>query len=154
MNTKSQIAQIRTIFFVVLIGLALLGAGAFILVKNTGVLIPLSASQNNTVESLVMLVVLSGIPLSHFLHRRKIAKLNLLQPLKNLLVSYKSVYMLKLGVLEGLGFINILAFVMSDNTTYMLILLIILVVVALNYPSMVRIAEELNLEDSQSLINE
>jgi hypothetical protein len=148
-NASKQFKQIKVIFFAVLVGLLLFFMAAVALVKTSGVVIPVVPSQMQSLESLIIILALGGIPAGHYFHKRKVEHINPNHPPIRKLSVYRVSYFIKLATLEGLGLISLLAYMMSARNSFLLIFCIFIVTIIINYPSRQRVADELQTTEEE-----
>lgn len=98
----------------------------------------------------VAIAMLAVIPLAYYLFRKKIRRINSEMTLSEKLMHYRSAYFIKLAILEGACFISTIMFMLTNNKNIFYQTLIILLVLALNYPGKSAAASEINLTPEES----
>lgn len=149
MTTKSILRQIRVLFRAVLIGMVLITLGALALVLRQGAFADLSPVQIANIQSVVLLCVLAGIPGAHYYHRRKTKNISADLSLENKLLLFKTSFVVKIIVFEGLCMLGLLVYLLTASHTYIIIASLCIVALLINYPSKVRIADDLSIDPEE-----
>lgn len=156
-NVNKEIRLLRLLFFAIFGGMILFFLGAYFLVKMKGAITLLTPVQMQNLESAIILLAFVGIPLSFYYHKNRLKHLSQDKSPKELLRNYRSGYLMKLAVLEGLGVLTLIAFMLSGNGTFLIIFAIFIVTIFVNYPAKSRIADDLKVSEEElfnSNINE
>ncbi|MBN2164863.1 MAG: hypothetical protein JW717_01155 [Marinilabiliaceae bacterium] len=149
MNVKNELRIIRVIFFAVSVGLFVLFLISYFLVKQKGALVLFTPVQLQYFESVIILLSLAGIPASYYYHKKRMKHLSLEMKPVDLLKSFKSSFFIKLFLTEGLGVLSLVGFMLSANGTFLVIFAIFMVVIIINYPSYSRIADDMQISESE-----
>lgn len=147
MSVVKQFKQIRIIFFAILLGLLLFCAGAVMLVHVRGAVMPLTPTQMQYIETLIIILAFVGIPTAHYYHKKKTDHINAGLDGADKLARYRVSFFIKMATFEGVSLVSLLTYVMSGNNTFLIIFGILIVTILINYPTKSRISDELGTDE-------
>ncbi|MFT3737214.1 MAG: hypothetical protein QM786_00470 [Breznakibacter sp.] len=153
MTAKRHLKQLRTIFIVIVSGLMLFFFIAWALGTMRGALVQMDQTQLHYLKTVVLLSAFVGIPAAHYFHKKKTG--HIVPNLSNVekMVRFRTSYFIKLATFEGLGLVSLLAYLLSNDKTFLFVFGLFMVVLAINYPSVSKVAEELQ-SDPDELFEE
>lgn len=149
MTAKSQYKQLCTIFVAIAAALALFFVAAYALGKYKGALLELDAAQMQYLKTLVLLFAFAGIPAAHYYHKKRSSNIDHELSGREKLLRFRTSYAIKLVTFEGLGFVSLLAYLLSNDKTFLIVFGLFMVVVVINYPSKSKVAEELQTSEEE-----
>jgi len=149
MSPKKILKQIRLIYFIVAIMLAIFAAFTYIYISLNGRVYELDANAENNLKSLIIILALAGIPASYMFQKRKISHLTSDLPVDRKLLQYRIAFFIKIMTLEGLSLLSLLSYLMTGNLNQLLIFGLIYLFLILNYPNKNTILSDLNIDQSE-----
>jgi hypothetical protein len=149
MRPEVTYKQIKLLYVVIFIGLLIFGVAAYYFVTSKGNMSLIDPSTQATVQTLLIILVFVGIPVSYVFHKKNTSHIDPDLSLSDKLVRYRKSLFVKLITLEGLAMFSLIGYIVSGTKSNLYIYLIILVVYLINYPGKQMIRQELNLEDSE-----
>jgi len=149
MSPKKILKQIRLIYFIVAIMLAIFAAFTYIYISLNGRVYELDANAENNLKSLIIILALAGIPASYMFQKRKISHLTPDLPADRKLLQYRMAFFIKIMTLEGLSLLSLLSYLMTGNLNQLLIFGLIYLFLILNYPNKNTILSDLNIDQSE-----
>jgi len=149
MIANKTLKQIKLIYFIVAIVLALFAVFTYVFITTYGRVYELDANAENNLKSLIIILALAGIPASYMFHKRKVSHLaNELQADKKL-QQYRMAFFIKIMTLEGLSLLSLLSYLMTGSLNQLLIFGLIYLFLLLNYPNTNSILSDLNIDQSE-----
>lgn len=149
MSPKKTLKQIKLIYFIVTIMLAIFAAFTYVYITINGHVYQLDANAENNLKSLIIVLALAGIPASYMFQRRKISQLSEELPAAKKLHQYRLAYFIKIMTLEGLSLLSLLGYLMTGNLNQLMIFGLIYLFLVLNFPKTSTILTELNIDKSE-----
>ncbi len=147
MQKNSTYKQIKLIYFVIVITLAIFAAFSFYYILTIGKVSTFETANENNMKSLSIVLALIGIPASYMFHKRKVSRINQSLSIESKLMHYKSAYFIKIATLEGLSLISLLIYLSTGHINQLIIFGLIYLFLLLNYPSQSTIQRELENND-------
>ncbi|WP_430812081.1 MULTISPECIES: hypothetical protein [unclassified Carboxylicivirga] len=148
MSAQKTLKQIRLIYFIVVILLAVFAALSFVFITMNGRAFPMDPGAENNLKSLIIVLALAGIPASYMFHNRKVKHINQGLSTEQKLQQYRMAYFIKIMTLEGISLLSLLAYLMIGNINQIMIFGLVYLFLVLNYPKKSSIFEELNIDAS------
>lgn len=149
MTAKKALKQIKLIYFIVSILLAVFAAMAFAFVSLKGPVYIMDATDANNLKSLIIILALAGIPASYMFHNRKVKQINKELKAHTKLQQFRMGYFIKIMTLEGVTLLCLLSYLMIGNINQMLIFGLVYLFLILNYPRKSSILSELEIDESE-----
>ncbi|MDC6365841.1 MULTISPECIES: hypothetical protein [Flavobacteriaceae] len=109
-------------------------------------------SFNDTEDIFLMVVpvlAIGGLFLSDFIFRQFVKKIPSRESLRRKLFHYQSASIIRYGLLEGPAIFGAVAFYSTQNLAYLLIASVLILYLALQYPTKDRIERNLNLQGAE-----
>ncbi|MCG8580036.1 MAG: hypothetical protein MI866_08970 [Bacteroidales bacterium] len=149
MTAKKALKQIKLIYFIVSILLAVFAGLSFVFVTLNGPVYIMDASAANNLKSLIIILALAGIPASYMFHNRKVKQINKELNPNSKLQQFRMSYFIKIMTLEGVTLLSLLSYLMIGNINQMLVFGLVYLFLLLNYPKRGSILEELEINESE-----
>jgi len=149
MKPETIFKQIQILYYVILFGLAVFGLAAYYFVYKTGSVMLIEPSLEQTIYTILIILVFVGIPVSYVFHKKSVAHIDPELSLIDKLVKYRKVLFIKLVTLEGLAMFSIIGYIVAGTKPYLLMYIILVIVYLISYPGKKNISEELQLENGQ-----
>jgi len=149
MSPKKTLKQIKLIYFIVTIMLAIFAAFTYAYISINGRVYELDANAENNLKSLIIILALAGIPASYMFQKRKISQLSSDLPADKKLHQYRLAFFIKIMTLEGLSLLSLLSYLMTGNLNQLMIFGLIYLFLTLNYPKTNTILNELNIDQTE-----
>ncbi len=149
MSSKKILKQIRLIYFIVTVLLAIFAALAFAFIAVNGQVYQMDAVAENNLKSLIIILALAGIPASYMFHNRKVKHINTELEASKKLSQYRMSYFIKIMTLEGISLLSLLGYLMTGNLNQLMIFGLVYLFLLLNYPKKSSIFEELNINHNE-----
>ena len=153
MNINQYLKAIKILF------LAMLMAQILFLVVSILVIFQTSLVGTNKELSKILLIVstaciLIGVYISNTLSRKKIAELRGSKSLLEKLQGYRTILIIKYALLEAPSFLTIVSYLLTGNTSFLLLAFLIIVVFAMNNPTKDKLIFDLELNrEEQEILN-
>lgn len=149
MSSQKTLKQIRLIYFIVTILLAVFAALSFVFITINGRVYPMEATAESNLKSLIIILALAGIPASYMFHSRKVKHIDPELDADKKLQQYRMAYFIKIMTLEGISLLSLLGYLMTASLNQLMIFGLVYLFLVLNYPSKKSIFEELNINQSE-----
>ncbi|NPA35343.1 MAG: hypothetical protein GXO47_00685 [Chlorobi bacterium] len=150
MRPETVYQQIKILYMVIFAGLVMFGVAAYYFVTSKGNISLIDQSTQATVQTLLIILVFVGIPVSYMFHKKNTSHIDPELSLTDKLLRFRKSLFIKLITLEGLAMFSLIGYIVSGTESDLYIYLIILVVFMINYPGKQTIKQELNLDDNES----
>lgn len=148
MQNNSSFKQIRLIYFIIVILLAMFAAFSFHYVYTNGSAYVFERSLENNLKSLSIVLALIGIPASYIFHKRMISRIDKSLSMEKKLIRYRISFFIKVATLEGISLISLLIYMSTGHINQLIIFGLIYLFLLLNYPSKSTIERELENENN------
>ena len=122
MNPQKILKQIRLIYYIVSILLAIFAILSFVYVTINGQVYQLDATDENSLKSLIIILALAGIPASYMFHNRKVKHINPELSTMSKLLQYRMAYFVKIMTLEGISLLSLLGYLIIGELNQILVL--------------------------------
>ncbi len=149
MSSRKTLKQIRLIYFIVTILLAIFAILTFLFITVNGRVYPMDMAAESNLKSLIIILALAGIPASYMFHNRKVKHINPELKANEKLQQYRMAYFIKIMTLEGISLLSLLGYLMTGNLNQFMIFGLVYLFLLLNYPKKSSIFEELNIDKSE-----
>jgi hypothetical protein len=149
MTSKKNLKQIKLIYFIVSLLLAIFAILAFVFVTLNGPVYIMEATAENNLKSLIIILALAGIPASYMFHNRKVKQINKELNANSKLQQFRMSYFIKIVTLEGITLLSLLSYLMIGNINQLLIFGLVYLFLILNYPKRSSILSELEINESE-----
>ena len=149
MSSVKTLKQIKLIYFIVTVVLAVFAAFTFAYITVNGRVYELDAATENNLKSLIIILALAGIPASYMFQKRKISRLPNELPAEKKLHQYRMAFFIKIMTLEGLSLLSLLGYLITGNLNQLLIFGLIYLFLILNYPKTSAVLSELNIDQTE-----
>lgn len=149
MSSQKTIKQIRLIYFIVSILLAVFAALAFVFITINGRVYPMDLAAESNLKSLIIVLALAGIPASYMFHNRKVKHINPDLGAEAKLQQYRMAYFIKIMTLEGISLLSLLGYLMTGSLNQLMIFGLVYLFLLLNYPRKTSILEELTIDPNE-----
>jgi hypothetical protein len=146
MSVQAMIKQIRVMYYAVFGGMVAFTLGSLFIILSRGAFADLSPIQATNLQSVVLLLVFAGIPGAHYYHRKKCKNLPEEMDLLSKLAIYKTGFVIKQMVFEGLCLLGLMVYILTASHIYIIVASVCIVTQLINYPSITRISEDLGVE--------
>lgn len=149
-NSKKHYRQINIIYVVLFLGTVILyGTSVFIKITSN-----LKFFSHNDEIYLIFKILLGVfiiilLPLSYYIHKRKIRKLDKTLDLSQKLAYFKTSLVIKLSLIEYLCFFNLVTFFFFGDYYLLIPVSILLLILLINRPTIAYITKELNLSNEE-----
>jgi peptidoglycan/LPS O-acetylase OafA/YrhL len=148
MNNNQQspsafLNNLRIIHLAIFTGLIIFAVLAFFMSHQSGPMLDPGTVEILTYISLIFL--LAEIPLAYWLHKNKMKSLAKMPELNSKLTAYRASHIIKIAMLEGVGFFCCVVLLIGGKNTVLIQIAIILIIMLLETPSASKIANELDL---------
>jgi hypothetical protein len=100
-----------------------------------------------TYISLIFLLIF--IPLGYWLHSKKMKRISSNTDIIAKLTTYKSSHIIKIAFFEGVGFLSSIVLLFGGKNLILIQIVIVLMFILLNTPSISKLANELNLSPGE-----
>jgi hypothetical protein len=137
------VKNLKIIHLAIFGGLAFFALGCYYLRDKIGS--ALTTEQLEILTCIALVFMFIEIPLGYYLHTRKVKSLAENPDIKYKLDSYKSSYIIKLALFEGVGILASIILLLGGKNIIMIQIVIVLIFILLNNPSGTRLSEELNI---------
>lgn len=148
MNPQKILKQIRLIYYIVSILLAIFAILSFVYVTINGQVYQLDATDENSLKSLIIILALAGIPASYMFHNRKVKHINPELSTMSKLLQYRMAYFVKIMTLEGISLLSLLGYLIIGELNQILVFGLVYLFLVLNFPKKSNIFEDLSIDQS------
>ncbi|WP_088653317.1 hypothetical protein [Geofilum rhodophaeum] len=141
---KKSLRSLQIIYWAIFVGLAgfaIVAVGLGPEFASGGVL---DAGQIELLKSVIILLALAGIPSGFVFHNRKVRRIPHEWSWPEKMRVYRNSFLFKVAVLDSLGFLALIGFLLSANTAFLYIWALILVAFLLNVPTYSKVLLELD----------
>lgn len=149
MSSQKILKQIRLIYFIVTILLAIFAALSFLFIATNGRVFPMDLAAESNLKSLIIIIALAGIPASYMFHNRKVKHIAPELDAIKKLIQYRMSYFIKIATLEGISLVSLLGYLMTGNLNQFMIFGLVYLFLILNYPTKSSIFSELNIDPNE-----
>lgn len=148
-----RINAIQIIYFGLIVGVALFYGIAFLLVSGSNFQ-PAITTANQVIYKMILIFgILAGIPLVISVTQKAIGKIDSSLDLPAKLTLYQTQFLIRMAVLDGLGLLSVVFYINSGDYSVALIGVAVFIVMLLSFPSVKKIAADLNV-DEESLLKD
>ncbi len=140
MNNYSTI-NIKFIFIAILLGLALFAVIVFFMPIEAGI----APQTTHLFTYLVPAFTAFSVMAAWVVPAQRIRKIDRNAPLEDKLANWRTAFIFRLALLESPGFLNIIAYLLTKNTLFLYFFAVVFVLMSLQFPTVGKIASELNL---------
>lgn len=141
---KKSLRSLQLIYWAIfagLVGFAVLAVGLGPKFAAGGIL---DSGQLELLKSVIILLALAGIPAGFVFHNRKVRRIPHEWDWTAKMRMYRNSFLFKVAVLDSLGFLALIGFLLSANTAFLYIWALILVTFLLNVPTYSKVLLELD----------
>lgn len=129
------VKQLTIIFITLILGLVSFFAIVYFLFYSKGGLVEFNAETNYIISTSGLLLSIGLIPLSYFIFNQKAKSSREAKTDQQKLEIFRTASILRLSLIELIGFINIILFMFTGSDQNVIILVIVLLVFFLSKPS-------------------
>lgn len=148
MTPQKALKQIRLIYFIVTILLALFAILSFAFITVNGQVYQLDQAGEQNLKSLIIILALAGIPASYIFHNRKVKHINSELSTMQKLSQYRMAYFVKVMTLEGISLLSLLGYLIIGDVNQIMVFGLVYLFLVLNFPKKSNILEELNIDQT------
>ncbi|MCT4587996.1 MAG: hypothetical protein N4A71_09255 [Carboxylicivirga sp.] len=148
MTPQKALKQIRLIYFIVTILLALFAIFSFVFITVNGQVYQLDQAGEQNLKSLIIILALAGIPASYMFHNRKVKHINSELSTMQKLSQYRMAYFVKVMTLEGISLLSLLGYLIIGDVNQIMVFGLVYLFLVLNFPKKSNILEELNIDQT------
>jgi hypothetical protein len=148
MTPQKALKQIRLIYFIVTILLALFAILSFAFITVNGQVYQLDQAGEQNLKSLIIILALAGIPASYMFHNRKVKHINSELSTMQKLSQYRMAYFVKVMTLEGISLLSLLGYLIIGDVNQIMVFGLVYLFLVLNFPKKSNILEELNIDQT------
>jgi hypothetical protein len=141
--------QIRMIHFAVMAGVILFLAVSLYLTMSGYLQPEYEDDFSNVLFLLTAAMTVVILPFAYLLFNRKVRSMDKNRELPGLMMDYKSVFMVKMGLIETPVFFSIVVLLLTGNQWLLVQIVAVLIVMVINRPSAEKIVHELGLDRSE-----
>jgi hypothetical protein len=149
METEKTIRQIIIIYWAIWGTMMVMFAVAIVAAKITVPIIDWTASQRETLKSVIIILSLGGIPASYFFHNQKIKHIPTDKPLGEKIRQFKTSFFIKIATLESLAILGLLGYMLSLDTAFLYIFGLLFLAYIINRPTKRNIFAEFESEENE-----
>ena len=132
-NIKNQFSTIMIIYSAILIGLLFFFGFSYYLVENN--IIKSNQDSDGVFRILVPIIGIISMFLSFKLYNSRISNSEKYKELSEKLLQYRSIKIMQWAILEGASFLSLVAFLLTGNYFYVIVLLFLIGFIVLVRPS-------------------
>jgi hypothetical protein len=132
-NIKNQFSTIMIIYSAILIGLLFFFGFSYYLVENN--IIESNQDSDGVFRILVPIIGIISMFLSFKLYNSRISNSEKYKELSEKLLQYRSIKIMQWAILEGASFLSLVAFLLTGNYFYVIVLLFLIGFIVLVRPS-------------------
>jgi hypothetical protein len=140
--------MITVLHYAMLMGQVIFGIVAFYIVSG-GQIAENGSQLNDTFRVIVPLMIMGGLTASWYFTRTRIEAMPAKSGLIEKLVQYRTVFIIKLALLEAPSLLAIVAFLLTGNFLYLALAGLVILVFVINRPTKFKIANELKLDQEE-----
>lgn len=148
-----KIKAIQILYFALIAGVSLFFGIALLLVNGVDSKFAITTANQVIYKMILVFAILAGIPLVISMTQKAIAKIDPSLDLASKLMLYQSQFLIRMAVLDGLALLSIVFYMNSGDYSIALIGAAVIIVMLLSFPSVKKIASDLNV-DEESLLND
>ncbi len=145
-TSGSYIRELNLLYLGLLVGQCIFAA--ITLYLNLGLLFQPDDSLSNVFIFIIPLFVLNGFVTGNYLYRIRLKKLKTLPSLSQKLAEYKSIFIVRLALLEGASLFAIVAYLLTANLVFMAMCGLVIAYFLTLKPGVNRLAVEFELDPS------
>ena len=149
-SPKETLRTIRILFYAMFIGVALFTAIVFILLQIQGPLLR-DKSVNRVFLVVVLFMTAACLSLSNILYKKKIKAAGFALPLLQKMEIYQAALVLYMSICEGAAILTVIAFYMTGDFLFLVIIGAILVTMLMRRPENFKIFNELQLDSKEQM---
>ena len=138
---KGNFQTVQIIYGALILGVLVFTIIAFFLIANHTINIDVT----NIFTILVPIAAILGVYLSYFIYNSILSKADTNVSLLSKLAKYQSALIIKAACLEGPAFLAIVAAFNSENVSYLLISMLMLLIMFMHFPTKEKFKSELKL---------
>ena len=132
-NIKNQFSTIMIIYSAILIGLLFFFGFSYYLVENN--IIESNQDSDGVFRILIPIIGIISMFLSFKLYNSRISNSEKYKELSEKLLQYRSIKIMQWAILEGASFLSLVAFLLTGNYFYVIVLLFLIGFIVLVRPS-------------------
>lgn len=148
-----KIKAIQILYFALIAGVSLFFGIALLLVNGVDSKFAITTANQVIYKMILVFAILAGIPLVISMTQKAIAKIDPSLDLASKLMLYQSQFLIRMAVLDGLALLSIVFYMNSGDYSIALIGSAVIIVMLLSFPSVKKIASDLNV-DEESLLKD
>lgn len=148
-----KIKAIQILYFALIAGVSLFFGIALLLVNGVDSKFAITTANQVIYKMILVFAILAGIPLVISMTQKAIAKIDPSLDLASKLMLYQSQFLIRMAVLDGLALLSIVFYMNSGDYSIALIGAAVIIVMLLSFPSVKKIASDLNV-DEESLLKD
>jgi hypothetical protein len=149
-SPKDSLRAIKILFYAMLIGVALFTAIVFILIQIQGPLL-LDKTLNRVFLAVVLFMTAACLSLSNILYKKQVKAVGFALPLQQKLEIFRAALVLYMSICEGAAILTAIAFYMTGNFLFLVIIGVILVSMLMRRPENFKIFNELQLDSKEQM---
>ncbi|WP_075601938.1 hypothetical protein [Saccharicrinis aurantiacus] len=146
---KKQRTTLNLIYIAIMSALTLMAIFAMYFVRANGAVEAFSPDSNYTIKTMVIMALLIGIPVSHLFYHKKIKHISQEWELSRRLTHFRTAFIVRIAVLEGVGLLSIIAYLLNADKSFMYMFGVIFVLFIIHAPTRNRIATDLELNEEE-----
>lgn len=132
-NIKNQFSTIMIIYLAILIGLLFFFGFSYYLVENN--IIESNQDSDGVFKILVPIIGIISMFLSFKLYNSRVSNSEKYKELSEKLLQYRSIKIMQWAILEGASFLSLVAFLLTGNYFYVIVLLFLIGFIVFVRPS-------------------
>ena len=149
-SPKETLRAIKILFYAMLIGVALFTAIVFILIQIQDPLL-LDKSLNRVFLAVVLFMTAACLSLSNIPYMKRVKAVGFALPLQQKLEIFRAALVLYMSICEGAAILTAIAFYMTGNFLFLVIIGVILVSMLMRRPENFKIFNELQLDSKEQM---
>lgn len=149
MNLDNPLKPLRFIHLAMLVSAGIFFALVWSMTLQGEPMVQMARAEIEYLKMLFLLVTFGGIPLSYYIHKKKLASVGEGAGIATKMALYQQSYLVKLAILEGLAFLSLITYFLLMEKTFMLISGVFIIVLAINYPTKSKMADELQMGEAE-----
>jgi hypothetical protein len=149
MSLVNPLKPLRFIHLAMLVSAGIFFAFVWSMALQGEPMVQMARAETEYLKTLFLLVTFGGIPLSYYIHKKKLASVGEGTGIATKMALYQNSYLVKLAILEGLAFLGLITYFMLVEKTFLLISGVFIIVLAINYPTKSKMADELQMDEAE-----
>ena len=148
-QTSAAYFKILNLLYYAIIAMQLITAAILVLIKKTQEIPDSLEDKGDLIIYVLVAIVLAGILGSSFFYKSQCNKLSNLENLKAKMTGYRSIFIIRLAVLEALTFVALVVFLLTGNLVILAIAGFVLIYSLKLRPVKHSIIRDLNLSSTE-----